>query len=124
MNFASRVEGLNKQFGTAISRQRRHFFQVQHRFRFKAVGSVAAQGMTNETRVFELVGALARVSIYEPRESDRSPLRVSRSQYPQATSLVMQRFSKACSKSVSAVAPLGQPASIRKARSCCSSQGA
>src|ERR1700730_4799255 len=35
----------------------------------------------------------------------------------------MQRFSKACIKSVSAVAPSGQLASIRSARSCCSSQG-
>jgi hypothetical protein len=33
----------------------------------------------------------------------------------------MQRFSKACIKSVSAVAPLGKSASIRRARSCCSS---
>jgi adenylate cyclase len=59
VNLASRLEGLNKQFGTAILASEDVYSQVQHRFQFKAVGSVTAKGMTKETRVFELVGALA-----------------------------------------------------------------
>ena len=59
VNLASRLEGLNKQFGTAILASEDVYSQVQHRFQFKAVGSVTAKGMTTETRVFELVGALA-----------------------------------------------------------------
>jgi adenylate cyclase len=59
VNLASRLEGLNKQFGTAILASEDVYSQVQHRFQLKAVGSVTAKGMTKETRVFELVGALA-----------------------------------------------------------------
>ena len=59
VNLASRIEGLNKQFGTAILASEEVYSQVQHRFQFKAAGSVTAKGMTKETRVFELVGALA-----------------------------------------------------------------
>ena len=59
VNLASRLEGLNKQFGTAILTSEDVYSQVQHRFQFKAVGSVTAKGMTKETRVFELFGALA-----------------------------------------------------------------
>ena len=59
VNLASRIEGLNKQFGTAILASEEVYSQVQHHFRFKAVESVTAKGMTKETRVFELVGALA-----------------------------------------------------------------
>ena len=57
VNLASRVEGLNKR--TAILASEDVYSQVQHRFQFKAVESVTAKGMTKETRVFELVGALA-----------------------------------------------------------------
>jgi adenylate cyclase len=59
VNLASRLEGLNKQFGTAILASEDVYSRVQSRFQFKAVGSVTAKGMTKETRVFELVGALA-----------------------------------------------------------------
>jgi adenylate cyclase len=59
VNLASRIEGLNKQFGTAILASEDVYSQVQHCFQFKAVGSVTAKGMTKETRVFELVEALA-----------------------------------------------------------------
>jgi adenylate cyclase len=59
VNLASRLEGLNKQFGTAILVSEGVYARVQDRFLFKAVGSVTAKGMTRETRVFELVGAAA-----------------------------------------------------------------
>ena len=59
VNLASRLEGLNKQFGTAILASEDVYSRVQSGFQFKAVGSVTAKGMTKETRVFEVVGALA-----------------------------------------------------------------
>jgi adenylate cyclase len=59
VNLAARLEGLNKQFGTAILVSEAVYLRVQHCFRFSAVGSVIAKGMTKETRVFELVGASA-----------------------------------------------------------------
>jgi adenylate cyclase len=58
VNLASRLEGLNKQFGTAILVSEDVYFRVQHRFQFKALESVTAKGMTKETRIYELVGAL------------------------------------------------------------------
>src|SRR5262249_37272626 len=57
VNLASRLEGLNKQFGTAILVSEQVYSQVQNRFLFKAVGSVTAKGRAREPRVFELVGA-------------------------------------------------------------------
>jgi adenylate cyclase len=59
VNLASRLEGLNKQFGTAILVSEDVYLRVQHRFQFKALEAVVAKGMTRETRVFELVGAIA-----------------------------------------------------------------
>jgi adenylate cyclase len=59
VNLASRLEGLNKQFGTAILVSEDVYSRVEHGFLFNAVGSVTAKGMTRNTRVFELVGALA-----------------------------------------------------------------
>ena len=59
VNLASRLEGLNKQFGTAILVSEEVYLRAQRRFQFKALESVTAKGMTKETRVFELVGALA-----------------------------------------------------------------
>jgi adenylate cyclase len=57
VNLAARLEGLNKQFGTAILVSEGVYLRVQHCFQFKALESVLAKGMTKETRVFELVGA-------------------------------------------------------------------
>ncbi len=59
VNLASRLEGLNKQFGTAILVSEDVYLRVQHLFQFKALESVVAKGMTRETRIFELVGASA-----------------------------------------------------------------
>jgi adenylate cyclase len=57
VNLAARLEGLNKQFGTAILVSDAIYSRVQHSFRFRAFDSVIAKGMTKETRIFELVGA-------------------------------------------------------------------
>jgi adenylate cyclase len=57
VNLAARLEGLNKQFGTAILVSEGVYLRVQHRFQFRAFEAVIAKGMTKETRVFELVGA-------------------------------------------------------------------
>jgi adenylate cyclase len=59
VNLASRLEGLNKQFGTTILVSEDVHARVQHLFQFKAFKSVTAKGMTKETRVFELVGTPA-----------------------------------------------------------------
>ena len=59
VNLASRLEGLNKQFGTAILVSEDVYLRVQHLFQFRALESVVAKGMTRETRIFELVGASA-----------------------------------------------------------------
>jgi len=59
VNLASRLEGLNKQFGTSILVSEDVYLRVQHRFQFRALEAVVAKGMTRETRVFELAGAIA-----------------------------------------------------------------
>jgi len=59
VNLASRLEGLNKQFGTAILVSEDVYSRVQHLFQFRALESVVAKGMTKETRIFELLGVSA-----------------------------------------------------------------
>ena len=58
VNLAARLEGLNKQFGTSILVSEDIYLRVQHCFQFRALELVIAKGMTKETSVFELVGAL------------------------------------------------------------------
>jgi adenylate cyclase len=57
VNLAARLEGLNKQFGTAILVSEGVYLRAQHCFQFSPLESVIAKGMTKETRIFELVGA-------------------------------------------------------------------
>jgi adenylate cyclase len=57
VNLAARLEGLNKQFGTAILVSEDVYLRVRHCFQFRAFESVIAKGMTKETRIFELVRA-------------------------------------------------------------------
>jgi adenylate cyclase len=57
VNLAARLEGLNKQFGTAILVSEDVYSRVRHSFRFRPLESVLAKGMTRKTHVFELVGA-------------------------------------------------------------------
>ena len=59
VNLASRLEGLNKEYGTAILVSEDVYSRVQDRFRFRAIGSVVAKGMTKETRIYELIEASA-----------------------------------------------------------------
>ena len=55
VNLASRLEGLNKEYGTTILVSEAVRKRVEHRFRLKAIASVIAKGMTTETRVYELI---------------------------------------------------------------------
>jgi adenylate cyclase len=56
VNLAARLEGLNKQFGTAILVSEGVYLRVRHCFLLRPLESVVAKGMTRGTRVFELVG--------------------------------------------------------------------
>src|SRR5262245_4250039 len=57
VNLASRLEGLNKQYGTSILVSEDVYLRVRDRFEFKSLESVTAKGMTKETQLFELIGA-------------------------------------------------------------------
>jgi adenylate cyclase len=59
VNLAARLEGLNKEYGTTILVSEAVRERAEHCFRFKAIASVIAKGMTTETRVYELVEATA-----------------------------------------------------------------
>jgi adenylate cyclase len=59
VNLAARLEGLNKQVGTAILASEDVVLRVRDQFAFRALDAVVAKGMTKETRIFELVGAAA-----------------------------------------------------------------
>jgi adenylate cyclase len=59
VNLAARLEGLNKEYGTAILVSEAVRERVADHFGFNAIASVIAKGMTAETRVWELVGAVA-----------------------------------------------------------------
>ncbi|MDB5516472.1 MAG: adenylate cyclase [Tardiphaga sp.] len=55
VNLASRLEGLNKGYGTEILVSEQVYSRVPHRFQFRPVDTVVAKGMTAETRVYELI---------------------------------------------------------------------
>jgi adenylate cyclase len=57
VNLAARLEGLNKQFGTAILVSEGVYLRVRHCFQFRSIESVIAKGMTKAIRIFELIGA-------------------------------------------------------------------
>ncbi len=59
VNLAARLEGLNKEYGTTILVSDAVRERAERGFRFNAIGSVIAKGMTRETRVYELVEAVA-----------------------------------------------------------------
>jgi adenylate cyclase len=59
VNLAARLEGLNKEYGTTILVSEAVRKRVEHCFRFKAIASVIAKGMTAATSVYELVEAVA-----------------------------------------------------------------
>jgi adenylate cyclase len=55
VNLAARLEGLNKEYGTAILVSEAVRNQVMDAFRFTPIASVIAKGMTTATSVYELV---------------------------------------------------------------------
>jgi adenylate cyclase len=55
VNLAARLEGLNKEFGTAILASEDVYSRARHCFRFREIGSVVAKGMTRATRTYELI---------------------------------------------------------------------
>jgi adenylate cyclase len=59
VNLAARLEGLNKEYGTTILVSEAVRNRAEHCFRFKAIASVIAKGMTTETHVYELLEAVA-----------------------------------------------------------------
>jgi adenylate cyclase len=59
VNLAARLEGLNKEYGTTILVSDAVRNRVEHAFRFNAIASVVAKGMTKETRVYELLDRAA-----------------------------------------------------------------
>jgi adenylate cyclase len=59
VNLAARLEGLNKEYGTAILASEDVYYRARHGFRFKEIGAVIAKGMTKETQIYELVEAPA-----------------------------------------------------------------
>jgi adenylate cyclase len=58
VNLASRLEGLNREYGTTILVSETVRARVADRFRFEPIASVIAKGMTQETRVYELIEAI------------------------------------------------------------------
>ena len=60
VNLASRLEGLNKQYGTTILVSEAVRNRVADHFRFSGVGSVTVKGMTAGTHVYELVGTIRK----------------------------------------------------------------
>lgn len=60
VNLAARLEGLNKVYGTTILVSEAVRNRVEYCFRFNPVASVIAKGMSTETRVYELVEAVAK----------------------------------------------------------------
>ena len=59
VNLAARLEGLNKQVGTAVLASEDVYLRVGDQFEFRALDAVVAKGMTKETHIFELVGVSA-----------------------------------------------------------------
>jgi adenylate cyclase len=58
VNLASRLESLNKEYGTTILASEDVYSRARAHFRFKKIGLVIAKGMTKGTLVYELIEAL------------------------------------------------------------------
>jgi len=70
VNLASRLEGLNKEYGTRILVSDAVRQRAEHTFHFKPIAAVIAKGMTVETSVFELVEQIAGVGSETPRSTE------------------------------------------------------
>jgi len=67
VNLASRLEGLNKEYGTRILVSDAVRRRAEHAFHFKPIASVTAKGMTVETPVFELVEQITVIAPDTPQ---------------------------------------------------------
>ena len=56
VNVASRVEGLNKQFGTSICISENVYERVADRVTARALGHIPVRGRETEIKVYELIG--------------------------------------------------------------------
>ena len=56
VNVASRIEGLNKQFGTSICISENVYDRVSDRIVARALGRVSVKGRKTEIMVYELLG--------------------------------------------------------------------
>ena len=73
VNLASRVEGLNKRFGTEILITESVSAQVRGRFLLRPLGPVVAAGTSVPTALYELLGTVGKPSAYpaSPRDTAR-----------------------------------------------------
>src|SRR4051812_17113127 len=62
VNLASRLEGLNKQYGTAIIVSESIVAKAGDEFAFRLLDHVAVKGKTRVTRIYELVGKKGEMS--------------------------------------------------------------
>ena len=65
VNVASRLEGLNKQYGTSIIASDRIFEDARTHFDFRLLDWVAVKGKTDAIKIYELLGQKARGQIDE-----------------------------------------------------------
>ena len=63
VNVASRLEGLNKQYGTSIIASDRVFEGARAHFDFRLLDWVAVRGKTGATRIYELLGRKGEGSV-------------------------------------------------------------
>jgi adenylate cyclase len=63
VNLASRLEGLNKEYGTSILVIGEIRGRAWARFRFREVGTAIAKGMSSQTEIYELVESLAQSDV-------------------------------------------------------------
>lgn len=57
VNVASRLEGMNKQFGTTILVSEAVYDRSSESFRFRSLGAVQAKGRSEQIEIFELTGS-------------------------------------------------------------------
>ena len=69
VNLASRLEGLNKEYGTRILVSDAVHHRTEHAFHFNPIASVIAKGMTLETPIFELVEQIEGVGSETPQNT-------------------------------------------------------
>ena len=63
VNLASRLEGLNKQYGTTLLASEEVFKRARHRFAFRRLDTVAVKGKSQAIGVYELLGELEQSAV-------------------------------------------------------------